>query len=162
MSVHAIEITLLRPVTKKKLRSARSASRLPLVASADRLRLLTVVCAESRQGALREVWAALENLLPIDVLCTVYADKDGFHLLSVQVSEELHAKVRGAASRTGQSPDDYVTQVVLNAVARDKAQQEARLDAILARLAADFTPEQITAAAARRIALRTKDSASTQ
>ncbi|MCX5558390.1 hypothetical protein [Streptomyces sp. NBC_00038] len=152
MSLHAIEITLVRPAVKKELKAARRESRLPLAASADQVRLLTVICAANRQAALRGVWAALENLLPIDALWTAYADKDGMHLLSVQVSEEVQARVQDAAAVAGQDPDEYVKQSLLDAVARDQADTDARLDAVLDRLVAEFTPEQITAAAARRIA----------
>jgi len=152
MSLHAIEITLVRPAVKKELKAARRESRLPLVVSADQVRLLTVIWAANRQAALRGVWAALQNLLPIDALWTTYADKDGMHLLSVQVSEEVHARVQSAAAVAGQDPDEYVKQSLLDAVARDQADASARLNAALDRLVTEFAPEQITAAAARRIA----------
>ncbi|MDX3750611.1 hypothetical protein [Streptomyces sp. AK08-02] len=128
MSLHAIEITLVRPAVKKELKAARRESRLPLVVSADQVRLLTVICAANRQAALRGVWAALENLLPIDALWTAYADKDGMHLLSVQVSEEVHARVQDAAAVAGQDPDEYVKQSLLDAIARDQANAAARLN----------------------------------
>ncbi|MFH8464087.1 hypothetical protein [Streptomyces sp. NPDC017991] len=120
--------------------------------SADQVRLLTVICAANRQAALRDVWAALENLLPIDALWTAYADKDGMHLLSVQVSEEVRSRVQDAAAVAGQDPDEYVKQSLLDAIARDQADTAARLNTVLDRLVAEFAPEQITAAAARRIA----------
>ncbi|MFF3247446.1 hypothetical protein ACFYWY_27845 [Streptomyces sp. NPDC002870] len=74
------------------------------------------------------------------------------HLLSVQVSEEVQARVQDAAAVAGQDPDEYVKQSLLDAIARDQADTAARLDAVLDRLVAEFAPEQITAAAARRIA----------
>ncbi|MFE1957401.1 hypothetical protein [Streptomyces sp. NPDC059479] len=101
MSLHAIEITLVRPAVKKELKAARRESRLPLVVSADQVWLLTVIWAAIRQAALRGAWAALENLLPIDALWTASADKSGMHLLSVQVSEEGHSRVQDAAAAAG-------------------------------------------------------------
>ncbi|MCX4233793.1 hypothetical protein [Streptomyces ortus] len=151
MSLHAIEITLVRPTVKKELKAARRESRLPLVVSADQVRLLTMICAPNRQAALRGVWAALENLLPIDALWTAYAD-NGMHLLSVQVSEEVCSRAQDAAAVAGQDPDEYMKRALLDAIARDQADTDARLNAALDHLVAEFTPEQITAAAARRIA----------
>lgn len=152
MSLHAIEITLVRPAVKKELKAARRESRLPLVVSADQVRLLTMIYAANRQAALRGVWAALENLLPIDALWTAYADKNGMHLLSVQVSEEVRSRVQDAAAVAGQDPDEYMKRSLLDAIARDQADTDARLNAALDHLVAEFTPEQITAAAARRVA----------
>lgn len=154
MPLHAIEITLVSPAAKKELRGAQRECLLPLAVSADRTRLLTVICAANRQAALHGVWVALGDLLTIDTLSTAYPDKDGMHLLSVQVSDEVHAKVRHAATAAGEGPDEYVSRAMHDAIAQDEADKAARLNALLDRLTAEFGPEQITAAAARRIALQ--------
>ncbi len=156
MPVHAIEVTLIRPALKRELRAARHKCAIPLAVSADRTRLLTVISTANRQVALSGVWAALGDLLPIDTLSTAYPGKDGMHLLSVQVSDEVYARVRYAAAASGQDPDEYATRALRDGMSRDRADEAARLNTLLDRLVAEFGPEQTTAAAARRIALQSE------
>jgi hypothetical protein len=153
MPHHALDITLIRPLTPAELKTAARASRLALAANADHTRLLTLVPAKNPRRALRKLRNAATGRLPIDALCTLFPDSRNDHLLSIELKHAAYDSVLQAAARCGQRPEEYLRDAVLEALDRAHAAAQAQLDAALDRfLAAGSTPAQLLAAVAKKIA----------
>ncbi|TJZ96484.1 hypothetical protein [Actinacidiphila oryziradicis] len=150
MKAQAIEIILVRPVTKRELARARSVCAYGIAAARDRNRVMVVVPARSRRRAIRRVWRELATVLPIDALTTVFGDAQGWHLLSVQMDSDVLGRVRQQAAQTGQTPEEYMSEAVRGAVARQKADRLTRLDDAVNRLLGCCSPAEILNAVARR------------
>lgn len=151
MTLHAIEITLTRSVGSLELAAAQHSSRLPLAASADGTRLAVLVTATDEHRAVRKIWKRLQDALPIDVLCTLFPAPDGTYLMSIPLTRHAQERILNDAMAAGKSPEQHLHDAVLQALARDRSTRQAQLDCSLAQLLRDFTPTEITAAAARRI-----------
>ena len=153
MTLHSIEITLTRALGAVELKAAQQGSRLPLAASEDRTRLVVLVSAKNEGKAMRKIWRRLENALPIDVLCSLFPGPDGRYLMSIPMNEQTWERIRSQAAATGQTPEEHLQEAVAQALARDRSTRRARLECSLNALLGTFTPEEVTAAAARRIRL---------
>ncbi|MFJ5305200.1 hypothetical protein [Streptomyces sp. NPDC088350] len=151
MTLHAIEITLTRAVGTVELKAAQQGSRLLLAASEDRTRLVVLVSAKNEPRAMRKIWQRLEDALPIDVLCSVFPGPDGQYLMSIPMTEQTWERIRAQAAATGQTPEEHLREAIAQALARDRSARRARLDCSLNTLLRTFTPDEVTAAAARRI-----------
>ncbi|MEV5784296.1 hypothetical protein AB0L42_25280 [Streptomyces sp. NPDC052287] len=151
MTVYAVEITLTRAVGVIELKAARQECRLPLVASGDRKRLAVLVSAKTEHRAMKKIWRRLQHALPIDVLCSVFPGTDGKYLMSIPMADEVWERVRDHAATAGKKPEDFLSEAVAQALARERSDHRARLDCSLDGLLRAFTPEEVTAAAARRI-----------
>ncbi|MFI5887990.1 hypothetical protein [Streptomyces sp. NPDC051554] len=151
MTLHAIEITLTRSVGSLELAAAQHRSRLSLAASADRSRLAVLVTAKDERRAVRKIWKRLQDALPIDVLCTLFPAPDGTYLMSIPLTHDAQERIRSHALAAGKSPEQHLHDAVLEALVRDRSTHREQLECSLNQLLHDFTPEEITAAAARRI-----------
>lgn len=151
MTVYAIEIILTRVVGAVELRAAQQEIRLPVAASADRTRLAVLVTAKNQHRAMRKIWRRLQHALPIDVLCSVFPGPDGKYLMSIPMADQVWERVRGQAAAAGKNPEDFLSEAVAQALARHRSDRRARLDRSLDALLHTYTPEEVTAATARRI-----------
>ncbi|WP_225100321.1 hypothetical protein [Streptomyces sp. CoH27] len=151
MPIHAIEIILTRAVGAVELRAAQAAGGLRLAAAADGRRLAVLVSAKTVHRAVRKIWKRLDEALPIDVLCTLYPGADGRYLMSIPLSGDAWERLHSRAAAVGQDAEDLLRDAVLQALARDRCSRQAQLACRLNQLLGDFTHEEITSAAARRI-----------
>lgn len=151
MRHHAIAITLTRPATLAEIKTAAQVSRFPLAGDAARTRLVALVPAKAPRRALRKLRGAVDGLLPIDTLSTLFPNATGEHLLNVELNPETHRALRRAAALHGERPEDYLKNRVLEATARDRAAVRSRLDTALDRFLASSTPAQLLGAVAQRL-----------
>lgn len=151
MTLRAIEITLTRSATALELRAAQHESGLPLAVSEDRKRLVVFVTAKNEPRAIKKIWKRLADALPIDVLYTLFPGTDGTYLMSIPLSLDALERLRRRAAAEGTTPEDCLKAAITQALARDRSTRRARLECSLNTLLRDFTPEEITGAAARRI-----------
>jgi hypothetical protein len=143
---HAIEITLIRPVTAGELREASGG--MLLAANADRTRLMALHSARHPGGALHALRRRLGTRLPIDVLTTHYPDRHGQVVLNVALSHAANQTLRQDAAAMGQRPHDLLRQRVNAGVARDQQERARRLQERLEILLARHTPEEVLACTA--------------
>jgi hypothetical protein len=151
VTLHAIEITLTRSVNTLELRAAQQGSCLPLAAADDRRRLVVLVSAKNEGRAMRKIWKRLEDALPIDVLCSLFPGPDGKYLMSIPMSDETYKRIQVGASAEGKTPEEYLREAIVQALARDRSTRLAQLDCALNELVRTYSPGEITGAAARRI-----------
>ncbi|MEU0677922.1 hypothetical protein ABZ330_34585 [Streptomyces sp. NPDC006172] len=151
MSIHAIEIILTRAVGAVELKAAQQRSGLAMGAFDDGSRLVVLVSAKTESRAVRKIWKRLGDALPVDVLCGFFPGPDGTYLMSIPMEPETAERLRGLAAEAGQTPEKYLRGAIAGALARDRSARRARLACALSRLFDDFTPEEVTRAAARRI-----------
>lgn len=151
MSMHAIEIVLTRAVGAVELRAAQQRSSLAMAASDDGTRLVVLVSAKSVPRAVRKIWKRLGDALPVDVLCGLFPGSDGSYLMSIPMEPETADHLQHLAAEAGQTAEKYLRGAIAGALARDRSTRRARLSCALSRLFDDFTPEEVTRAAARRI-----------
>ncbi|MFD7002713.1 hypothetical protein ACFWA5_42295 [Streptomyces mirabilis] len=154
MTLHAIEITLTRTVEAVELKAAQQESSLPMAAADDRRRLVVLVSARDERRAMRKIWKRLEDSLPIDVLCSlfpVFPGPDGRYLMSVPMSEEIQELIRRRAAAERKTLEEYLQQAIAQALARDRSTRRAQLGCSLNVLLRTYSPEEVAAAAARRI-----------
>ncbi|WP_329316973.1 hypothetical protein [Streptomyces sp. NBC_01262] len=152
MALHAIEIILTRTVCSLELRAAERKSDMSLAPSGDSKNIAVLVSAKNENRAVQKIWKRLEDSLPIDVVCSLFPGPDGKRLMSIQMSCETAERLRIQAETAQQSPETYLGQAILEALARDRSQRKRRLDCRLNSLMRDFSAEEIAGAAARRIA----------
>ncbi|WP_432984847.1 hypothetical protein [Streptomyces sp. CA-135486] len=126
---------------------------MPLAASSDRTRLMTVAKAKNPDRALSRAHHRLKELLPLDVLATHYPAPDGHVLLSTAFSPTADAFIRRAAEQMGQSPRVFLQQTIHRALARHARQEAERLDHTLQALLAHTTPDHLLAAVGRALTL---------
>ncbi|MEU9149098.1 hypothetical protein AB0D59_00745 [Streptomyces sp. NPDC048417] len=151
MTVHAIEITLTRSIDAVELRAAQEGSALLMAAADDRKRLVVLVSAKNEGRAIRKIWKRLEDVLPIDVLCSLLPGPDGKYLMSIPMSEEVHERIRSCAAAERKTPEEYLQEAIAQALARDRSTRRAQLECTLNELLRTYSPEEITGAAAGRI-----------
>ena len=151
MALHAIEIILTRTVCSVELRAAEQKSGMSLAPSGDSKSIAVLVSAKNENRAAQKIWKRLEGSLPIDVLCSLFPGPDGKRLMSIPMSRETAERLRIQAAAAQQLPETYLGQAILEAIARDQSQRKSRLDCRLNSLMRDFSAEEITGAAARRI-----------
>ncbi|WP_405881032.1 hypothetical protein OG762_22025 [Streptomyces sp. NBC_01136] len=153
MTVHAIEITLTRTIEAAELKAAQQESALLMAAAGDRKRLVVLVTAKNERRAVRKIWRRLEDVLPIDVLCTLFPGPDGKYLMSIPMSEEVQERVQSLAAAEQQTPEEYLEQAIAQALARDRSTRRAQLDCSLNELLRTYSPEEVSGAAAWRIGM---------
>ncbi|MDW4911359.1 hypothetical protein RB628_40260 [Streptomyces sp. ADMS] len=131
MSLHAIEIILTRTVSGVELQSAKRAGGMPMASSSDGKRIVVLVSAKSVNQAIKKVWRRLEEALPIDVLCTLFPGPDGMLRMSIPFTPEDRRRIRTLARATGKSAEDFLSDAVSEALARDRSDESARRDCVL-------------------------------
>ncbi|MFE6361520.1 hypothetical protein ACFVP3_16210 [Streptomyces sp. NPDC057806] len=151
MTVHAIEITLTRSIDALELRAAQQESALLMAAADDRKRLVVLVSAKNEGRAIRRIWKRLEDVLPIDLLCSLFPGPDGKYLMSIPMNEEIHERIRSCAAAARKTPEEYLEEAISQALARDRSTRRAQLECSLNELMRTYSPGEITGAAARRI-----------
>lgn len=142
-----MEIVLTRSATRRELHRACRA--VPLVANADRTRLMTVRPAKSPGRALRSLRHELDRLLPIDVLTTHYPDASGKVLINLVLTRATRSVIRQAAAVHGQKPAEFVARIVGAAVERDKQDRAQQLAVQLRGLLVHYAPEDVLTCTAR-------------
>ena len=152
MTVHAIEITLTRTIEATELKAAQQKGGLQMAAAGDRKRLVVLVTAKNERRVVRKIWKRLEDALPIDVLCSLFPGPDGKYLMSIPMSEEVQGRIQRLAVAEQKTPEEYLQRAIAQALARDRSTRRARLDCSLNELLRTYSPEEVTGAAARRIA----------
>jgi len=151
VTVHAIEITLTRTIDAAELKAAQQESDLPMAAAGDRKRLVVLVTAKNERRAVRKIWKRLEDALPIDVLCSLFPGRDGKYLISIPMSEEVQERIQRLAAAEQKTPEEYLQQVIAQALARDRSTRRAQLECSLNELLRTYSSEEVTGAVARRI-----------
>jgi len=151
VTVHAIEITLTRTIDAAELKAAQQESDLPMAAAGDRKRLVVLVTAKNERRAVRKIWKRLEDALPIDVLCSLFPGRDGKYLISIPMSEEAQERIQRLAAAEQKTPEEYLQQVIAQALARDRSTRRAQLECSLNELLRTYSSEEVTGAVARRI-----------
>lgn len=151
MTVHAIEVMLTRPVGAVELSAAQHESGMPLAPSGDLKRLVVLVSAKSEPAAIRKIWKRLTDALPIDVLCGLFPGPDGMYRMSIPMSPGAQRRLRHQAVAEGNTPERFLQDGVAQALARDRSTRRAWLECQLNTLFREFTPEEVTGAAAQRI-----------
>ncbi|MFE0739110.1 hypothetical protein [Streptomyces sp. NPDC058855] len=151
MTVHAIEISLTRSISALELRAAQQESALLMAAADDRKRLVVLVSAKNEGGAIRKIWKRLEEVLPIDVLCSLFPGPDGKYLMSIPMSDEVHEWIRNCAAAEQKTPEEYLQEAIVQALARDRSTRRAQLTCRLNGLLRTYSAEEVAGAAARRI-----------
>jgi hypothetical protein len=149
---HAIEIALTRPATAGELCRARAV--VALASDISRTRLLALQRAKTPGRALRALRRRLDAVLPIDVLTTLYPDREGRVLLNIVLSSAAHTTIRRAAAARGQRPRDFLSQVVTDAVVRHGEEHARQLTSRLEELLVDHTPEELLLCAASALLSR--------
>ncbi|MFI6340816.1 hypothetical protein [Streptomyces sp. NPDC050535] len=149
MPYHALEITLIRPLTPAELHQA--ARTMPLAANHDATRLMTVVHAKTERKALSRLRHQADALLPLDIITTHYPDADGQILLSVTLPPAAHTALRTVASHTGQPPHRFLQQTIHRALDRHASNEADRLDQVVTCLLASTTAPHLLAALGRAL-----------
>ncbi|MFF2165522.1 hypothetical protein ACFVWP_33195 [Streptomyces sp. NPDC058175] len=146
---HAVEITLIRPVTHAEL--AHAARTLPLAANHDATRLMAVVHAKTPGRSIRHVRRRLREALPVDVITTHYPDSSGHVLLNITLPPHADTALRRAAACAGQTPRIFVQLALHRALAQHIEEEAALLDGAVQRLLATTTASQLLAAVGRAL-----------
>ncbi|KFG02501.1 hypothetical protein IQ62_01620 [Streptomyces scabiei] len=146
---HAVEILLTRPLSPGELKSASRS--VPLAVNADRTCLMALQRASSPGNALHRLRRRLEGRLPIDVLSTHYADRDGQVRLNVAFSRSDMAAIRRAAAARGQRSAELLSRRVTAAVAARERDRLRALENRLEVLLADHTLDDVLICAGRAL-----------
>ncbi|MFI7410774.1 hypothetical protein ACIBU0_19140 [Streptomyces sp. NPDC049627] len=125
MSLHAIEIILTRTVRGVELKAARRISGMPMASSRDGKSIAVLVSARDEELAIRKVWKRLQDSLPIDVLCTLFPGPDGMLRMSIPFAPGVKRRIRAWAKASGKSTDEFLSQAIKDALARDRATEAA-------------------------------------
>lgn len=140
MPHHALEIVLTRVPDQTELDAARR--KMPLAASHDTTRLMTLVKAKTPDRAAHRLRRRLKDRLPIDVITTHYPDANGQILLNV----DLPPAVYTAARRAGQTPERFMELATHRALTEHAALKADRLDRAVNHLLAHTTPAHLLSA----------------
>jgi hypothetical protein len=144
MPLHALEITLTRPLSPAALHHA--ARMLPLASNHDVTRLITLVPAKTPRRALRRVRHRLGTRLPIDVITTHYPDADRQVLLNVAFPPAVHASLKTQAQHAAQTPERFLELALHRALAEHADQETDRLDRIVSQLLTHTSPAYLLSA----------------
>ncbi|MDG5809085.1 hypothetical protein P9869_42050 [Streptomyces ossamyceticus] len=149
MRHHAVEILLTRPLSPGELK--RASRSVALAANTDRTRLMALQRANSPGSALHTLRRRLEGRLPIDVLSTHYADRNGQVRLNVAFNRSDMAAIRLAAAAQGHRPAEFLSQRVTAAVAARERDRLRALENQLEILLADHTLDDVLVCAGRAL-----------
>ncbi|WEH20065.1 hypothetical protein PYR72_00185 [Streptomyces sp. VNUA24] len=152
MRHQAVEILLTRPLSPKELK--RAGRNVPLAVNADRTRLMALQRAHGPGNALHTLRRRLDSRLPVDVLSTHYADRDGQVWLNLAFSRSDMAAIRRMAAARGQRPAEFLSLRVTAAVAARERDRLHALERRLEVLLADHTLEEVLACAGRALSRR--------
>ncbi|WP_407109574.1 hypothetical protein ACE1N8_00205 [Streptomyces sp. DSM 116494] len=144
MPHHALEIILTRPLNPAELDAA--CRRMPLAASHDATRLMTLVPAKTPNRAAHRLHRRLKDRLPIDVITTHYPDENGQVLLNLALPSAAHTALQTTALCTGQKPERLLERSVHRALAEYNHQEVRRLEREVRRLLAHTLPAHLLAA----------------
>ncbi|MFF4804695.1 hypothetical protein ACFY1U_41025 [Streptomyces sp. NPDC001351] len=131
MSLHAIEIILTRTVSGVELKAARRISRMPMASSHDGKSIAVLVSAPDEKLAIRKVWRRLQESLPIDVLCTLFPGPDGLLQMSIPFAPGVKRRLHAWAKASGKSTEEFLSQAIKDALARDRSTETARQECAL-------------------------------
>ncbi|MFF4306833.1 hypothetical protein [Streptomyces sp. NPDC001601] len=131
MPLHAIEIILTRTVRGVELKAARRISGMAMASSPDGKSIAVLVSARDEKLAIRKVWRRLQDSLPIDVLCTLFPGPDGLLRMSIPFAPEVKRRIRAWAKTSGKSTEEFLSQAIKDALARDRLTETARQECAL-------------------------------
>lgn len=126
MPLHAIEIILTRTVRGVELKAARRISGMPMASSYDGKSIAVLVSARDEEHAVKKVWRRLQDALPIDVLCTLFPGPDGMLRMSIPFAPGVKRRIRAWAQESGKSTEEFLSQAIKSALARDRSTEAAR------------------------------------
>jgi hypothetical protein len=131
MPIHVIEIILTRTVHGVELKAARRLSGMPMASSHDGKRIAVLVSARDEEHAIRKVWSRLRGSLPIDVLCTLFPGPDGRLRMSIPFAPDVKRRIRAWAKASGKSSEDFLSEAIKEALARNRSTEAASQDCVL-------------------------------
>ncbi|MEV1082392.1 hypothetical protein AB0I98_29840 [Streptomyces sp. NPDC050211] len=131
MPLHAIEIILTRTVNGVELKAARRISGMPMASSRDGKSIAVLVSARDEELAIRRVWRRLQDSLPIDVLCTLFPGPDGMVRMSIPFAPSVKRRIRAWARVAGKSAEEFLSQAIKDALARDRSTGTAGQECLL-------------------------------
>ncbi|MER7877165.1 hypothetical protein ABTY63_26975 [Streptomyces solisilvae] len=135
MPLHAIEIILTRTVHGIDLKASRQISGMPMASTHDGKRIAILVSARDEELAIRKVWRRLQDSLPIDVRCTLAPRPDGMPQMSIPFAPGMKRRIRMWAKASGKGTEEFLSQAIKDALARDRstatASQECALNFLL-------------------------------
>jgi hypothetical protein len=149
--LYAIEIHLTRPARRVELRAAVRSSRMKLAPTEGLDRIAVLVTAEDERGAIRNVWDRLENVIPIDVLTSVFPNSDGKYTLSFPLPTDALRHISARAAAAGCTPEKLIQDAIAEALARDRTSRRSHLDSRLNELLRDFAPADVVDAIALKL-----------
>ncbi|WP_198533849.1 hypothetical protein [Streptomyces odonnellii] len=126
MPLHAIEIILTRTVRGVELKAARRISGIPMASSHDGKSIAVLVSARDEEHAIKKVWRRLQDALPIDVLCTLFPGPDGMLQMSIPFAPGVKRRIRAWAQESGKSTEEFLSQAIKSALARDRSTEAER------------------------------------
>ena len=122
--------------------------------SGDHTRVAAVITAATATDALDRAWAqtAEHGLLPVDAIWSLYPDGDGFVRLAIGLDDATDTELRRRAERADQSLDDFLAELLNEAVSRDTARRlgllREELDQVLQKYKYDEVLRVLLTAAA--------------
>jgi hypothetical protein len=131
MPLHVIEIILTRTVRGVELTAARRIGGMPMAPSDDGKRIAVLVSARDEELAIKKVWRQLQDSLPIDVLCTLFPGPDGLLRMSIPFAPRVKRRIRAWARASGKSTEEFLSQAIKDALARDRSAEAARQECTL-------------------------------
>ncbi|MEU2283044.1 hypothetical protein ABZ614_14115 [Streptomyces sp. NPDC013178] len=126
MPLHAIEVILTRTVRGVELRAARQLSGMAMASSPDGKSIAVLVSARDQELAVKKVWRRLQDSLPIDVLCTLFPGPDGMLRMSIPFAPGVKRRIRSWAKASGKSTEEFLSQAIKDALARDRSTEAVR------------------------------------
>ncbi|WP_413755051.1 hypothetical protein [Streptomyces sp. MMBL 11-3] len=149
MPLHALDITLTRPLTPAETR--QTSRTMPFAANHDATRLLTLVHAKTADKALTRLRNQIDGRLPVDVITTHYPDADGQVLLNIAFPPATRTAFKDAAREAGQPSRVFLQQLIHRALTRHSRQEADRLDQEVQHLLARTTAAHLLAALGRAL-----------
>ncbi|WP_328512875.1 hypothetical protein [Streptomyces mirabilis] len=149
MPHHALDITLIRPLTPAELHQATRT--MPLAANHDATHLLALVPAKTPSKALNRLRTQISSWLPIDVITTHYPDPSGQILLNVDFPPAPHAALQAAADGAGQPLHLFLQLALQRALARHAGAEAERLARVVQHLLAGTTAPHLLTAIGRAL-----------
>jgi hypothetical protein len=96
--------------------------------------IAVLVAARNEKLAIRKVWRRLQDSLPIDVLCTLFPGPDGSLQMSIPFAPGVERRIRAWAKASGKSTEEFLSQAIKEALARDRSTETARQECTLSFL----------------------------
>lgn len=142
-STHAVELALTGPATEAQV-AALSAAAPGRYAFCHQRRRAAVLTADTAQGALEQARAqATAAALPLDVVWSLYPDKDGLVQLCLELNTDVRQRLRERAGSAGETLDAFVNRALREGLRQDNLRRRAAIRSALGPLLARHSPKQV-------------------